>query len=112
MALAAPPAALSRFSMDDDAAAAAEMATLYGMALEDDEMRSHLPREIRDAISLDVPETHCVDDAWAAAVPGSSNKHDPLTSIFPDSPLSYYILVSGLDPRFCSHLPDLQALCG
>jgi len=88
------------------------LAELYEAALESAEMRSHLPREIQDALSLDVPETYYVDDAWAVVVPGSSNKYDPLTSIFPDSPLPPYVVVSDLDPQFCSYRPDLQALCG
>jgi len=88
------------------------LAELYEASLESAEVRSHLPREIRGAISLDVPETYYVDDAWSVEVPGSGNKYHPLTRIFPDSPPSYYVLVSDLDPQFCRSRPDLQALCG
>ncbi len=75
-------------------------------------MRSRLPRETRGAISLDVPETYYVDDAWAAAAPGSGNKYDPLTHITPEFFSSYDVRVSDQGPQFCSYRPDLQALCG
>jgi len=87
------------------------LAELYEDALESAEVRSHLPRKIQDAISLDVPETYYVDDAWTVDIPGSGNKYHPLAHIFPDS-FSSYVRVSHLDPQFCGHRPDLQALCG
>jgi len=43
MAHGAPDAA----AQDDAAAIAAEMATLYGMALDNEEMRSHLPDRLQ-----------------------------------------------------------------
>lgn len=88
------------------------LAELYGAALESAEVRSRLPRGIQEAISLDVPETYYVDDAWAVTVPGSGNKYHPFTHILPDIFTTYDVLVSDLDPQFCRYRPDLQALCG
>jgi len=42
------------------------LAELYGMALDSAEVRSHLPREITEAISLDVPESYYVHNAYFA----------------------------------------------
>jgi len=88
------------------------LAELYDAALESPEVRSRLPSEIQGAISLDVPETYYVDDAWPVEVPGSGNKYHPHTHIRPEFFSTYDVRVSDQDPQFCSYRPDLQALCG
>jgi len=90
------------------------LAGLYGAALGSAEVRSHLPREIREAISLDVPERYLVFDAYHAPYDDpsdpflGSNKYDPIR----DGRQDYRALVTGTEPTFCNVRPDLQALCG
>jgi len=88
------------------------LAELYGMALDSAEVRSHLPQEITEAISLDVPESYYVHNAYFAPLdpldpPAESHKYDPPWKI------GYYSArVDGSEPTFCTFRPDLQALCG
>lgn len=89
------------------------LAELYGMALDSAGVRSHLPREITEAISLDVPEGYYVRDAYFAPpgtsypIPTGSNKYAP---VWLDG--DYSVRVVGTKPTFCPDRPDLQALCG
>ena len=90
------------------------LAGLYGAALGSAEVRSHLPREIRGAISLDVPERYHVQKAYFAPLDDpsnpflGSNKYDPISGGHWD----YSARVKGTEPTFCNVRPDLQALCG
>lgn len=111
----APTDPLGDWAEAPEARAARELgsrlADLYGVAMGSAEVRSHLPSEVRDAISLDVPETYYVDDAMYTDV-GGSNKYHPLALILPDIFTPPEVLMSDMDPQFCRYRPDLHALCG